>query len=189
MTFSEWSRGVTLAGLGMLLAVVLLLAGVARRPVAPQAGPEAGAAMRMRGVSLAGPGRGKPWRVHVEDLAVQRRKLMVFGVAGNYEMVLRGVEVDLRCRTGLSEVLAQAGPILWKRWPGIPVRFEGFTLRVRSAAPQPWVLSCRAVQLQKGKKMLLHEVDVLEPDGRAWGLPLAYWDLRSGALQPAARAR
>ena len=128
--------------------------------------------------------------MHVEDLAVSAWKRWSSALPGTMTWLLRGSRWDAAVPDGaVRGFLAQAGPILWKRWPGIPVRFEGFTLRVRSAAPQPWVLSCRAVQLQKGKKMLLHEVDVLEPDGRAWGLPLASWDLRSGALQPAARAR
>lgn len=188
MRASAWSRSLALAGLGLLLALVLLLAAVPGIPVRRGLGPGGGAEARMRGVSLAGPGGGLPWRLEVAELVVQRRKLMVFGIAGNYEMVLRGVQARLRSPVALAGLLREAGPLLWKRWPGVPVRFEGLTLRVGPEGGA-WTLTCASAELRREKTMLLQGVTVLEPDGRTRSLPLASWDPRSADLQPVGRAR
>ncbi len=172
----------------MLLALVLLLAAVPGIPTRRGPGPAGGAEARMSGVSLAGPGGGLPWRLEVAELVVQRRRLMVFGVAGNYEMVLRGVEARLRNPVAMAGMLREAGPLLWKRWPGVAVRFEGLTLRVGPEGGA-WTLTCAAAELRREKKMLLQGVTVLEADGRTRSLPLATWDLRSAHLQPAGRVR
>ena len=178
-----WLGSLGPAGLGMLLALALLLAGVPGRPVDPGLGRGSGAELRMREVRLAGPGGGTPWRMEVEDLLLGRRKVAVFGLAGDYELVLRGVEIRLQSPGGLAGLLREAAPVLGARWPGIPVRFERLVLRV---GPEGRVrtLACASAELDRSRRMVLREVTGLEADGRGWERPELSWDLRSGTLEP-----
>ena len=185
---SSWLRSLGPAGLGMLLALALLLAGAPGRKADPDLGPGPAAILMMRRLDLAGPGGGRPWRVHVEDLVIQRRRVGVFGIAGNNELVLRGTTVHLDRPGDLRHLLARAGPTLRRSWPGLPVRCEKLTLRVGSQAA-PWTLDCAAAEWQPSRRVLLRDVRVVPPDGTGYRLPEARWDLRTGELEESMRAR